>query len=99
MGLARQTPADRQQRKGPGRSCTAPGPGGGEGSTLFRRAGALKGSRQPPSPLPSLAVLDREQRSQRVAWRPKVSRGQSPNSLFPHPWNSFLSPLGLGAVV
>lgn len=76
-----------------------PDRGVGRGAHCSAGRGLLKGPGSPPSPLPSLAVLDREQRSQRVAWRPKVSRGQSPNSLFPHPWNSFLSPLGLGAVV
>ena len=51
----RQTVGRRTtKREGPGRIWTAPGLGGGEGSTLFRRAGALKGSRQ-HTPTPTSA--------------------------------------------
>lgn len=55
----------------------------GKGAHCSSGRGLLKGpgsTLPPPHPrlLPSLAVLDREQRSQRVARRPKVSRGQSP---------------------
>ena len=91
------------KREGPGRSWTAPGPGGGEGSTLFRRAGALKGSGQPPittAPLPSVAARDREQRSQRASRRLKVSRGQSPQLLVSASLETVAPPpLGLGAVI
>lgn len=72
MGLARQT---AQTDKGPRQEPDCPRIRGGERSTLFRRAGALKGSRLDPRPL---AQLEREQRNLRLAWRLKVSRGQSP---------------------
>lgn len=65
----------RRTKRGPRQEPDCPQTRGGERSTLFRRAGALKGSRLDPRPL---AQLEREQRNLRVAWRLKVSRGQSP---------------------
>lgn len=57
----------------------------GRGAHCFAGRQLLKGPGRapPPRPLPSLAVLDRKQRSQRVAGRPKVSRGQGPQLPIP----------------